>query len=267
MAIVVDLDAAGHLRSESRGMLILAKILKRPICILVLAISGPLAWAHERQPQTAKIEIQAGQPGCAVDVDSVTSGTTDSTGKLTLAAVDPGDHYLHVRCPGKPEVAVFISPKVNGEAKIGPNDLAPPPTAAEDPIHHADDKAQLERLVQQAAQLRAQAKLDEAVSALRQAMKMDPENSDLHRELGITFLLAKEWKRARVEMIEAIRHDQSDADAHNGLGYALEKLGDIDAALKEYRIATHLEPDDSTYRTHYLDALVKIQARQEAAKK
>jgi Flp pilus assembly protein TadD len=108
--------------------------------------------------------------------------------------------------------------------------------------------------------------LDEAVAALRQAMKLDPENSDLHRELGITFLLAKEWKRARVEMIEAIRHDQTDADAHNGLGYALEKLGDIDGAVKEYRTATHLEPDDPTYRTHYLDALVKIQVRQEMKK-
>jgi Flp pilus assembly protein TadD len=124
----------------------------------------------------------------------------------------------------------------------------------------------LRQLVQQALQLRAQARLDEAVAALRKAMKLDPANSDLHRELGITFLLAKEWKRARVEMIEAIRHDQGDADAHNGLGYALEKLGDIDDAVKEYRTAMNLEPDDPSYRTHYFDALVKIQARKEAKK-
>jgi Flp pilus assembly protein TadD len=78
--------------------------------------------------------------------------------------------------------------------------------------------------------------------------------------------MAKEWKRARVEMTEAIRHDQTDADAHNGLGYAMEKLGDLDGALKEYRIATQLEPDDSSYRTHYFEALVKTQLRQEAKK-
>ena len=67
-------------------------------------------------------------------------------------------------------------------------------------------------------------------------------------------------------MIEAIRHDPTDADAHNGLGYALEKLGDIQGAVKEYRIATHLEPDDPSYRTHYFDALVKIQGQQELKK-
>jgi Flp pilus assembly protein TadD len=67
-------------------------------------------------------------------------------------------------------------------------------------------------------------------------------------------------------MIEAIRHDQTDADAHNGLGYALEKLGDLDGAVKEYRAATHLDPSDATYRTHYFDALVKIAERQEKKK-
>ena len=75
---------------------------------------------------------------------------------------------------------------------------------------------------------------------------------------------AKDWPRARVEMLEAIRHDPQDADAHNGLGYALEKLGDLDGALKEYRTATHLDPDDSSYQHHYLDALGKIAARPDA---
>jgi Flp pilus assembly protein TadD len=201
-----------------------------------------------------------------VDLDADAAGTTDATGNLNIANVEPGDHYIHVRCQGMPEAAYFISPKVNEQARIGPTSDGASSSVASDPVTLAENKTQLRRLLQQALQLRQQARLDEAVSALREAMKLDPENSDLHRELGITFLLAKEWKRARVEMIEAVRHDQNDADAHNGLGYALEKLGDIDGALKEYRTATHLEPDDPTYRTHYFDALVKIQTRQQAKK-
>jgi tetratricopeptide (TPR) repeat protein len=233
---------------------------------LALAGTFGVAPARERQPQTAKVVVQAGRAGCRVDLDADAAGTTDAAGNLTIADVDPGDHYIHLRCPGRPEAGYFISPRANEEARILPVQGAPSSSGRSDPAALAEDKIRLRRLVQQAVQLRAQARLDEAVAALRQAMKLDPENSDLHRELGITFLMAKEWKRARVEMIEAIRHDQTDADAHNGLGYALEKLGDIDGAAKEYRTATRLEPDDPTYRTHYFDALVKIQSRQEVKK-
>jgi Flp pilus assembly protein TadD len=124
----------------------------------------------------------------------------------------------------------------------------------------------LRQLVQQAVQLRARGRLEEAVERLRAALKLDAENSDLHRELGITFLLGKDWKRARVEMLEAIRHDPTDADAYNGLGYALEKMGDLDEAVKQYRMATQLDPADPTYRTHYFDILSKL-AQQRAKKK
>jgi tetratricopeptide (TPR) repeat protein len=233
-------------------------------CAAFVAAMG-IAGAREHQAQTAKVFLQAGVAGCKVELDAAVAGATNASGNLEIADVDPGDHYVHVHCPGKPEAGYFVSTKVGGEARIDPgkDQLLPPAT---DPTSVAENKAQLQRLVQQAIQLRNQARLDDAVAALRQAMALDPENSDLHREMGITFLLAKEWKRARVEMIEAIRHDRTDADAHNGLGYALEKLGDLEDALKEYRIATQLEPDDPSYRTHYFDALVKIQVRHEATK-
>ncbi len=226
---------------------------------------APLS-AKEHKAPAARVTIQMGQPGCQVDLDAITVGSTDVKGNLVLTAVDPGDHYIHVRCPGKPEAAYYIAPKANEEAKILPQ---PEPTAATSDdtlITQAQAKVELRRLVEEAVQLRAQARLDEAVAKLHEAVKLDPENSDLHRELGITFLLAKDWKPARIEMMEAIRHDQSDADAHNGLGYALEKLGDLDGAVKEYRTAMNLEPDDEEYRTHYYDTLVKIQTRQQAKK-
>ncbi len=210
--------------------------------------------------------VRARGPGCSVDLDDQRVGKTDSRGVLVVAEVEPGDHYLHLRCPGEEEQALFISPRsgenvaVDGkEAKEASNPNANPA------LSPAEVKIQLRQLVQQAVQLRARGRLDEAVERLRAALKLDAENSDLHRELGITFLLGKDWKRARVEMLEAIRHDPTDADAYNGLGYALEKMGDLEAAVKQYRMATQLDPADPTYRTHYFDLLSRL--AQERAKK
>ena len=210
--------------------------------------------------------VRARGPGCSVDLDDQRVGKTNDDGLLVLQEVEPGDHYLHLRCPGEEEKAFFISPRsAENVALDGKKAEEVSNPNASPALSPAEVKIQLRQLVQQAVQLRARGRLDEAVERLRAALKLDAENSDLHRELGITFLLGKDWKRARVEMLEAIRHDPTDADAYNGLGYALEKMGDLDAAVKQYRMATQLDPADPTYRTHYFDILSKL--AQERAKK
>jgi tetratricopeptide (TPR) repeat protein len=212
------------------------------------------------------VTVRARGPGCSVDLDDQRLGKTNDDGVLVLQEVEPGDHYLHLRCPSEEEKAFFISPRsgenVALDGKKAEEVSNPNATPA---LSLAEVKIQLRQLVQQAVQLRARGRLDEAVERLRAALKLDAENSDLHRELGITFLLGKDWKRARVEMLEAIRHDPTDADAYNGLGYALEKMGDLDEAVKQYRMATQLDPADPTYRTHYFDILSRL--AQERAKK
>ncbi len=232
-----------------------------------------LGLARERETQFAQVSILAGRPGCTVQLDAAPSGKTDGKGLRVLQEIEPGDHYIHVRCPDQQqETAYFVSPHVGESLEIrheagGPQGLRPAAAPAGSTLEAAEAKIKLRELVKEAVQLRAAARLEEAVQHLRDATKMDAENSDLHRELGITFLLAKDWKRARVEMLEAIHHDPSDADAHNGLGYSLEKLGELEAALKEYRTATHLEPDDPSYRQHYLEALAKLAGQQAEKKK
>lgn len=218
---------------------------------------------RDREVATARITVSTGEESCQVELDGAAAGKTDAKGILALDDVDPTDHYLHIRCGNQRELAYFVSPRSGEKVEIHRAGDAPAAGGiAMDPLEAAEAKIKLRRDVQRAAQLRAQSQLDEAVQLLHEAARMDPENSDLHRELGITFLLNKEWKRARVEMLEALRHDPSDADAHNGLGYALEKLGDIDGALKEYRAATHLEPDNANYRQHYLEGLGRLAIKQ-----
>jgi Flp pilus assembly protein TadD len=221
-----------------------------------------------KESEIVQVTVHAGYDGCQVDLDATMAGKTDPLGVLVLDEVEPTDHYLHVKCPDQPEMTFFISPHAGDMVDIQPGSASS--TAAEPtgtPLEVAQAKIELRQLIQDAVRLRARGHIDEAVQHLRDAAKMDPGNSDLHRELGITFLLVKEWKRAEVEMLEAIRHDPSDSDAHNGLGYALEKQGRLDDALKEYRIATHLDPDDPSYRQHYVDALSKVVGQQTEKKK
>jgi tetratricopeptide (TPR) repeat protein len=239
---------------------------------LLLALgtwSGACLFARERKEAatTSKVSVQIGKAGCQVFLDDVKAGETSADGTLLVSDVAPGDHYLHVDCPNAHEEAFFISPSPGDVIALKPEmAIAGNEAPIVDPLAAAENKMKLSQSVQQAVRLRARGEFDQAVRLLREATHLDPENSDLHRELGITFLLAKDWSRARVEMLEAIRHDPQDADAHNGLGYALEKLGDIDAAVKEYRTATHLDPDDPSYQEHYIGALGKIAAREEQQK-
>ena len=130
----------------------------------------------------------------------------------------------------------------------------------------AELRMRLHEHIQEAIRLRARGRIDEAAEQLRGARRLDPENSDLHRELGITFLLGKDWKRARIEMLEAIHSDPADAEAYNGLGYALEKMGMIDAAVEAFHIASRLDPSDTSYRRQYFDAIAR-QVEQRAEQK
>jgi len=247
--------------------------LRIPASVTLAVLAGTALWTTAllgreksgQDNQTAVITVSTGGAGCSVQLDGAEVGKTGAQGRLTLTGIDPGDHYLHVRCPTEPqETAYFVSPHAgqkieihHGAAASSAPAAAPNPDAA---LGAAEAKIKLRQLVKDAVQLRAKGQLDEAVQELHEAAKLDPENSDLHRELGITFLLNKDWKRARVEMLEALHHDPTDADAHNGLGYALEKLGEVEPALTEYRRATELEPDDPSYRQHYLEALTRLAA-------
>jgi TPR repeat/Tetratricopeptide repeat len=211
--------------------------------------------------KSASVTVVAGNFGCKVDIDGAGSGVTGTDGKLLILGVEPGDHYIHIDCPGREEISDFLFAQAGQKALLKP--AAP---AKLSPLEAAEARTHLRHIVVQADQLRANGEFDEAVKLLREATKLDRSNADLHRELGITFLLNHEWDRAKVEMLEAVRHDPNNVDAHSGLGYAFDKLGDLDDALKQYRICTHLDPDDSSYQEHYVDVLAEMAARQAANK-
>ena len=59
------------------------------------------------------------------------------------------------------------------------------------------------------------------------------------------------WAQAIKEYRTALRLDPNDGDTHNNLGVALERNGDLRAALEEYRKACTLDPKDATYESNF----------------
>jgi hypothetical protein len=235
--------------------------------VLVLGLMPSLCSSREKPkpPESSTVEVHAPAADCSVDIDSGPPSRPGDSGVVVFSSVEPGDHYVHIVCPGGRNTSLLISPSPGEKLQV---------TGEEDPaaefagLEIAEVQLRLREYIRNAVRLRALGKIDEAAAHLRGARKLDPANSDLHRELGITFLVGKDWKRARIEMLEAIRSDPADAEAYNGLGYALEKLGMIDAAVEAFHTATKLDPSDSTYRRQYFDALGRqVEARAAPKKK
>ena len=58
---------------------------------LAFAVAIAVAPARERQPETAKVIVQAGGAGCRVDLDADNAGTTEAAGNLTIAPTGDAD--------------------------------------------------------------------------------------------------------------------------------------------------------------------------------
>ncbi len=233
--------------------------------VLTVDAYGAVKWLRGKkrgnQSPSATVSVDSGLAGCKVDVDGDDAGITGGDGTLTIKDVDAGDHYVHVLCPGQRVASYYISPaprqQLDVDARAAATNSSTPESASLNP---AASEMELRHMVSEADQLRSSGQFKEAVDLLRKATMLDPRNGDLHRELGITFLMFHDWERARVEMLEAVRREPENVDAHSGLAYALEKLGDLDEALKEYRTCTQLDPHDTSYRDHYVEVLGMLYA-------
>lgn len=223
---------------------------------------------HGKNTASVTVSVVSGVDRCAVDIDGDKEGLTGSDGMLVVKNVDPGEHYVHVQCPGQRETSYFISPPPEQRVEVDARQSATSAGTAEStPLNPAASEMELRHMVSEADQLRSTGQFKEAVELLRKAMLLDPRNGDLHRELGITFLMFHQWDRARVEMLEAVRREPQSVEAHSGLAYALEKVGDLDGALEQYRLCTQMDPHDTSYRDHYVQVLGQLYTEKQSKKR
>jgi len=84
---------------------------------------------------------------------------------------------------------------------------------------------------------------ERAIGYLRQSIRLDPNQSSSHANLGKALLDAGRVREAIASLRKALSLKPSDAVTLNNLGIALVKTGEIDAALSAYRDAIKAKPD------------------------
>jgi tetratricopeptide (TPR) repeat protein len=89
-----------------------------------------------------------------------------------------------------------------------------------------------------------QKKSDAGVSAARAALRLNPDNDLAHFHLGVMFGEKNDLDGAIVEFREALRLNPQNDRAHVTLGAALGLKGDRDGEIAQYREALRLNPKD-----------------------
>lgn len=97
-----------------------------------------------------------------------------------------------------------------------------------------------------AVQLRQFGRFDEAIEALERAVALDETDPDLWRELGFAFRKKGEpfFDRAEGCFTKALELNDADAELHGMVGGLLKRRGALRDALKHYRRAYELEPEN-----------------------
>jgi len=89
-------------------------------------------------------------------------------------------------------------------------------------------------------------RLRQNLAEVREAIKADPENAQLHYILGNAYFDLAEFEKARRAYEAAVRMDPDHAAAYCNLGLSLKRLGSLNKAVEAYRAALEIAPDDPT---------------------
>lgn len=82
----------------------------------------------------------------------------------------------------------------------------------------------------------------EAVQTYGQALQLNPNSSDAHHNLGLTWEAQGKLPEAVADFQESVRFNPNREDSHYCLGNDLSRLGRLDEAIAEYRAAVRLNP-------------------------
>jgi tetratricopeptide (TPR) repeat protein len=91
--------------------------------------------------------------------------------------------------------------------------------------------------------LKAQGKLDEAISQYNKALRINPNYAYAHNNLGTALQEQGRLTEAISHYAEALRNNKNFADAYNNMGTVLQEQGSFQEAARHYIEAIRLRPD------------------------
>ncbi|WP_333876809.1 type IV pilus biogenesis/stability protein PilW [Methylobacter sp.] len=74
---------------------------------------------------------------------------------------------------------------------------------------------------------------------------------DVHLQLGVRYLSMNKLELAKENLLQAVRNNSDNAQAHNALAFLYEKLNQPDNAKEHYQTALDLAPDDLSVRNNF----------------
>jgi protein O-mannosyl-transferase len=112
--------------------------------------------------------------------------------------------------------------------------------------------------------LAATGKLEEAIDAFQNALKLDPSKSDAHQNLGLALARKGKLQESLIHFRDAARLDPENVRVHNTYAVMLGAAGRTDEAMQEFQIALRLAPDSAATHANLANLLAKQHARDEA---
>ena len=127
------------------------------------------------------------------------------------------------------------------------------------------DHPDAERLNREGMRLGQSGKLEAAVAALEQALRLDPRHWAAHNNLGIALARLRRFDQAAASFHRAIALRPAGAQAHNNLANALAEQRRHDEAIPHFQCALRLDPAYPDARLNLGKALLAAARFEEAA--
>jgi tetratricopeptide (TPR) repeat protein len=140
--------------------------------------------------------------------------------------------------------------------------FADPETLWRDVIAH--DPASSMAYINLGMWLQQQDRAPEAASALETALRLEPDDPEVHGDLGIVLASLGRTADARPHLEQAVALAPASPPAHNNLGNVLAGAGNLDAAVEQYREAVRLEPQYADAQNNLANVLVQQGKNDEA---